>query len=48
MTLNMSNLSWLGDRYDMEALSKGMANAKITIKGERSEFTHKDKIFTSE
>ena len=41
-------MSYLGDKYDVEAFSRGMANAVIQVKGEKHDFNHTDKIFESE
>lgn len=45
MTINLSKMSMLAEQYDMEALSRGLASAKIRIRDKDYQFNHKEKIF---
>ena len=38
-------MSMLAEQYDMEALSRGLASAKIRIRDKDYQFNHKEKIF---
>ena len=45
LTTNLSRVSVLADVYDLEAMNKGLASAKIHVRNKNFEFNHMDKLF---